>query len=121
MTEPIVPQPIPEGVRLEAGMLLARRERATEKRPERRKLVVLVRPRTVLKPVSVFDQRPDRPMQDVTEWIIVRMATNPAYSAPDSLVGGGTFLTLKERTVRVMFRYVGFLGEVRAPIDWNSI
>lgn len=98
-------------------MVLARRENATDKRPERRKVIVLVRTRTVRRPVSVFAR--DGRMKDVTEWVCVRLKVNDD-GAPSEMVGPGTFLCLRESVIRKMHRYVGFLGDLSGPVDWES-
>lgn len=116
---PIRPKPIPEEVRLEAGMILARLERGTDERPERRKVIVLVRPQTVRRPKSAFD--PNSEYVDVTQWIAVRMKGSTEEGVHPGLTPG-TFTAGRERVLKRMYRFVGFAGDVRALIiDWDSM
>lgn len=119
MTSLIVPKEIPSEVRLEAGMVLARIERATDKRPERRKVIVLVRPQTVRRPISVFN--PQSEYHDVTQWICVRLAGSSVPPDVHPMMGPGSLSAQRERTIRRMFRFVGFVGEIRGAIDWDRL
>lgn len=121
--EPITPKEIPAEVRLESGMILARLERATEKHPERHKVIVLVRPRTVQRPVSLFAPDPWSNVHDVTEWHYVRLRAT-AIGEDDGIppaLGPGSLGKSREGVLRRMHRFVGYIGDVRGPIDWEAL
>ncbi len=113
----MIPARIPDEVRMEPGMLLVRREKATDRRPERRKVIVLVRPTTRRRPVSVFD--PDSPMKDVTAWVCVRMRST-TDTEETHLTGPGTFSLMNESAVRKMYHFIGYLGDRIDSWSWED-
>lgn len=119
MTAPLItPKQVPEEVRLEAGMVLARLEKATAKHPERRKIIVLVRTQTVRRRKSVFD--PNSEYVDVTQWIAVRLRGSTEEGIHPGLTPG-TITAGRERVLKRMYRFVGFIGEIRGNIDWSAL
>lgn len=116
----IEPREIPAEVRLEPGMILARLERATHNRPERRKVIVLVRAKTVQKPKSAFAPDPWAELKDVTEWSYVRLLGSTEAPDVSPMMGPGSLGAVRDSAARRMFRFIGFIGDVRGGIDWDS-
>lgn len=125
MTETIAPliEPklIPDGIRLEPGMVLARLEKATARHPERRKIIVLVSTSTVQKPVSAFAPDPWSNVKDVTEWTYVRVKGSTVNEDTHPLTTPGTFGKGRDSSIRKMFRFVGYAGQIRGVIDWDRL
>lgn len=114
-----MPELIPADVRLEPGMVLARLERATARHPEKRKVIVLVRAAQVEKPVSAFAPDPWANTKPVTEWTYVRMAGSTVVE--ESRILPGTIGKGRDSVMRKMYRFVGYVGEIRAIIDWAGM
>jgi hypothetical protein len=121
MTALITPRALPDEVRMETGMVLARLEKATDRRPEVRKVIVLVRTTTERRPVSLFAPDPWSETKDVTQWHYVRL--RGSTDAPDvsPLLGPGSLGAGRERVLRRMYRFVGYLGDIRGGIDWDAL
>ncbi len=116
----ITPEKIPDGVRLEAGMILVRVERATATREERRKVIVLVRPKTVRKRKSLFD--PNSPLLDVTEWSYVRLLGSTMAEDTHQGLRPGSWSTFRESALRKAYWFIGYLGEIRGSgVDWDAL
>jgi hypothetical protein len=99
-------------------MVLATKEPGNAQRPEKRKVIVLVRTRTVTRPKSLFDRH--GPKVDVTEWIYVRL-NDAAGADTHPLLAKGSWSTTRERPLRRRWKFVGFLGELRGNIDWETV
>lgn len=106
---------------MEPGMVLARLEKATARRPEVRKVIVLVRTQTVRRPVSVFAPDPWSDTTDVTQWHYVRLRGSTEAPDVNPMLGPGSLGAGRDRVLRRMYRFVGYLGEIRGGIDWDSL
>ncbi len=114
---PVRPIALPDGVRLEAGMMLAQKVPEARTRPGFQKLIVLVNPITISKRVSIFD--PDNlARHDVAGWMTVRMRVEKSHPHPG--MGGGTRFSISEKQLRSGWKFVGHLGSIQRPIDWDS-
>ena len=114
---PVRPIALPDEVRLEAGMMLAQKVPEARNRPGYQKLIVLVNPITISKRVSIFD--PDKlARHDVAGWMTVRMRVEKSHPHPG--MGGGTRFSISEKQLRSGWKFVGHLGSIQRPIDWDS-